>query len=58
MAIKLNLDDNIDKWNKQEDYLKIIGVSWINFKITYLWYKKLIDLGYNNDITPIYDADD
>ena len=58
MAIKLNLDDNIDQWNKEEDYLKIIGVSWINFKITYLWYKKLIDLGYNNDITPIYDADD
>ena len=58
MSIKLNLDDNIDQWNKEEDYRKILGVSWINFKISYLWYKKLIDLGYKNDFIPVFDMDD
>ena len=58
MSIKLNLNDNINDWNDEEHYCKILGVSWINFKITYLWYKKLIELGYKNDFITIIDMDD
>lgn len=39
-------DGNTDTWNKETIDRIIIGCSWPNFKISYLWYNELIKIGY------------
>lgn len=56
--IKLNMENYQYEWNNDTLNHVILGVSWINFKISYLWYKKLIELGYKHNIIEVFDADD
>ena len=41
-------NNNTNTWTKETIDRIIIGGSWPNFKITYLWYNELIKLGYND----------